>query len=111
VKQRFPARQAPWIPAATSQAVQASNNRSTLVEQLRRREADTLQIGFNQTSLSGEVYAVYIPLVVFLPVVLMDTTSSNQPQVGSRHEAAQFVVDLCLRHDLDGCGNVQQPQY
>jgi len=66
-----------------------------------------LPVDLNQSAIPGEVSAVSVALTMFVSVVLVNSASTDQPQISPHDEAAPLIEDLFLRLDIDPGGHVQ----
>jgi hypothetical protein len=63
-----------------------------------------LKVDLDQATISSKIIAVRLTVAMEIAVVLMDPSSSDQPQVSPRYKAALLIKDLLLRLDIDaGC--------
>jgi hypothetical protein len=60
-----------------------------------------LPVDLDEPAVSSQVIAVSLTLTMPVSVVLVNSSSTDQPQVSARHEAAPLIEDLLLRLDVD----------
>jgi hypothetical protein len=76
------------------------------VKQLARGEADALPADLDEAALASEIIAVSLPLTMLLSVVLVNSSSTDQPQIGPRDEAAPTD-----RRSLSAARHLCRPSY
>ena len=60
-----------------------------------------LAVDLDESAISSQVAAVSLTLTMSVSVVLVNSSSTDQPQVGPSDEAAPLIKDLFLRLDTD----------
>jgi hypothetical protein len=104
VKQRRPTRKASRIPGSSEQPVRAGDDRSTFMEQLVGGETHSLPVDFDKSTVPAKIAAMCLSVTMEITVVLVNASSTDQPQVSPRDKAAPLIKDFLLRFDMDaGC--------
>jgi len=77
------------------------------VQNLVRGEAQTLDAGLDEGAVASQISAVDIAIPVYLPVVLVDSAGTDQPEVRSPDEPTPGIFQATLRFHVDLRDSVQ----
>ena len=101
VEERLPVCEPSRIPAPTEQPVRGGDDRSTFVKYLGRSETHSLVVDLYEATIPSKVTTVHQTVAMDAPVVLMNSSSSDKPEVRPGDEVTMLVIDLLLWLNID----------